>query len=156
MKYDIYCTIIKSDIDIRYVMYVMHPLYSKHVSIMMLLASFWWLVSYCFTEIALANAVIHTTYVAGVYSKVTTVSHEPSGNRTHYSGVASDMCVLSKPHSTACHAYSLSGARSHQAAHYYSTPVTIVKRTSASSDSPGLHHLPDYLPYICHFVWFFP
>ena len=31
------------------------------------------------------------------------------------------------------------------------TPVTIVKHTSASSDSPGLHHRPDYLPYNCLF-----
>ncbi|XP_045559000.1 uncharacterized protein [Salmo salar] len=30
------------------------------------------------------------------------------------------------------------------------TPVTIVMHTWASSDSPGLHHLPDYLPNICH------
>jgi hypothetical protein len=36
------------------------------------------------------------------------------------------------------------------------TPVTIVKRTNASSDSPVLHHLPDYLPYICHSSWFLP
>jgi hypothetical protein len=36
------------------------------------------------------------------------------------------------------------------------TPVTIVTCINASSDSPGLNHLPDYLPYICHFLWFFP
>jgi hypothetical protein len=28
------------------------------------------------------------------------------------------------------------------------TPVTIVMRTCTSSDSPGLHHFVDYLPYI--------
>jgi hypothetical protein len=36
------------------------------------------------------------------------------------------------------------------------TPVTIVTRTSASSDSPGLHHVINYLPNICHFLSFFP
>jgi hypothetical protein len=36
------------------------------------------------------------------------------------------------------------------------TPVTIVKRTSASWHSPRLHHLLDYLPYICHSPWYFP
>ena len=35
------------------------------------------------------------------------------------------------------------------------TPVTIVTRTCASNSS-GLHHLPDYLPYFCHSLWFFP
>ena len=35
-------------------------------------------------------------------------------------------------------------------------PVAIVTRTCASSDSPGLHHFPDYLPYICHSLWFLP
>jgi hypothetical protein len=36
------------------------------------------------------------------------------------------------------------------------TPVTIVTRTCALSVSPGLHHFPDYLPYICHSLWFLP
>jgi hypothetical protein len=36
------------------------------------------------------------------------------------------------------------------------TPVNIVTRTCVSSDSPGLHHLPDYLPYIFHSLWFLP
>ena len=36
------------------------------------------------------------------------------------------------------------------------TPVTIVTRPSSSSDSPGLHHLPEYLPDNCHSLWFFP
>lgn len=34
--------------------------------------------------------------------------------------------------------------------------VTIVTRINASSDSPGLNPLPDYLPHICHSLWFFP
>ena len=36
------------------------------------------------------------------------------------------------------------------------TPATIIMCTCASSDSPGLHHLLDYLPYICHSLWFLP
>jgi hypothetical protein len=36
------------------------------------------------------------------------------------------------------------------------TPVSIVTRTCVSSDSPGLHLFPDYLPYICHSLWFLP
>jgi hypothetical protein len=36
------------------------------------------------------------------------------------------------------------------------TPATIVMCTCASWHSPGLLHLPYYLPYICHSPWFFP
>ena len=50
-----------------------------------------------------------------------------------------------------CHVCSLSGLWVTRR-----TPVTIVTRTCASSDSPGLHHFPDYLPYICHSLWFHP
>jgi hypothetical protein len=35
-------------------------------------------------------------------------------------------------------------------------PVTTVTRTCMCSDSPGLHHFPDDLPYICHSLWFLP
>ena len=34
------------------------------------------------------------------------------------------------------------------------TPVTMVTRTCTSSDSPGLHDFPDYLPYIYDSLWF--
>jgi hypothetical protein len=34
--------------------------------------------------------------------------------------------------------------------------LLIITRTCISWESPGLHHLPDYLPYICHSLWFFP
>ena len=36
------------------------------------------------------------------------------------------------------------------------TPVTIITCTCASLDSPGLHHFPDYLPYIGHSFWVLP
>ena len=35
------------------------------------------------------------------------------------------------------------------------TPVTIITHPCVTSDSPGLHHFPDYLP-ICHSLWFLP
>ena len=50
----------------------------------------------------------------------------------------------------------LSGARGRQAAYHYVHLSSLLRAISASSDSPGLHHVINYLPYICHFLSFFP
>jgi hypothetical protein len=54
-----------------------------------------------------------------------------------------------------CHVYSSSLAVV-VARLFITTPVTIVTCACASWDSPGLHCLADFLPYICHSFWFFP